>query len=84
MPCLALPCTVIQNEDAFCGPPFRRLLPAADTFPPNLATRRSRGVEHGDVVRVRVRVPHHTARSASILLAVWSLYSRAPVEIGTP
>ena len=70
LPCLA--CTVTQNEDTFCGPPFRGLLPAADTFLPNLATRRSRGVEHGDVVSVRVRVLHHTAHSASIVLAVWS------------
>jgi hypothetical protein len=65
VPCLALPCMVIQKEDAFCGPPFRGLLPAADAFFPDLATRRSRGVERGgDVMSVLVRVSHHTVSTS--------------------
>ena len=77
--CLALPCTVIQNEDAFCVPPLSWLLPAADTFLPNLATRRSRGVERdGDVVRVLVHVPHHTAHSASICASCMVLVKPDP------
>jgi hypothetical protein len=52
MPCLAL--HVIQKEDAFCGPcPLFVVCFRPKTLPPNLATRRSHGVERNyDVMRV--------------------------------